>query len=265
MRKTVLVVPCYNEEKRLGGEGFRAFLAEPDLSLLFVDDGSTDRTCPVLQQLCEALEGRAAVLRLESNRGKAEAVRLGMRQALAVGADVTGYLDADLATPPGEVLRLLALMGQGRLEVALAARVLLLGTDILRKPYRHYLGRVFATCASLCLGIPVYDTQCGSKVFRRTPALEAALRDPFVSRWAFDVELIGRLLTGTPEVAGVPVQAFVEMPLGHWHDIAGSKLRLLDFPRMGIDLWRIWRDLSRRRRMATTQAMPALDKSAKAA
>jgi glycosyltransferase involved in cell wall biosynthesis len=250
MQKAVIVVPCYNEERRLDGPGFRDFLDAPDVSLLFVDDGSTDRTAQVLEELGATLAGRAAVLRLGQNGGKAEAVRRGMLRALAEGAAVTGYLDADLATPPGEMVRLLELLRSGSHDVALAARVRLLGTDIVRKPLRHYLGRVFATCASLCLGIPVYDTQCGAKLFRRTEALEAALAEPFTSRWAFDVELIGRLLTGTTRVPGLPLERIVEMPVRRWHDVGGSKVHLKDFPRMGLDLLRIHRALSRRRSAA---------------
>ena len=79
------------------------------------------------------------------------------------------------------------------LQVVIGSRVGLLGHDIDRSLRRHYLGRIFATVSSAVLDLPVYDTQCGAKAFRVTPALRAALADPFTSRWAFDVELLGRL------------------------------------------------------------------------
>jgi hypothetical protein len=123
--------------------------------------------------------------------------------------------------------------------------VALLGRDIRRKAYRHYLGRVFATFASLILDAPVYDTQCGAKAFRRTPALEAALGQPFSARWAFDVELIGRLLAGAPGAPAIPLSAFVEVPLGAWHDVGGSTLRASSFPLLAVELVRIFQDLRR--------------------
>ena len=83
-----------------------------------------------------------------------------------------GYFDADLATPPGELLRMLDLLERRPdLSFVLASRVALLGRRITRRARRHYLGRVFATFASIFLQIPVYDTQCGAKVFRASPAI----------------------------------------------------------------------------------------------
>ena len=89
----------------------------------------------------------------------------------------------------------------------------MLGYDIDRSAVRHYLGRVFATAASLILQARVYDTQCGAKLFRAGPALSDALATPFLSRWAFDVEFLGRLLIGSPAVPPLPLSAVVEVPL----------------------------------------------------
>jgi len=97
--------------------------------------------------------------------------------------------------------------------------VALLGHRIDRSAWRHYLGRLFATASSLVLRLSVYDTQCGAKVFRVTPALRTALAEPFTSRWAFDVELLQRLLG-----AGVRPAQFEEVPLRAWRDVGGSKL-----------------------------------------
>jgi glycosyltransferase involved in cell wall biosynthesis len=239
--KAVIVVPCFNEERRLDSKGFVAFAAE-EVELLFVDDGSTDGTRAALDALCLELHGRgvqAQVLAFDRNGGKAEAVRRGMLRALDSGASIVGYFDADLATPPAEVGRLIATLTDRSADAVLASRVLLLGTRIRRRPARHYLGRIFATAASLLLRMPVYDTQCGAKVFRRSPALDAALGQPFSARWAFDVELIGRLHSGTGAVPGLAISRFVEMPLREWRDVSGSTLRARMFPLLGLELLRI--------------------------
>ncbi len=91
MDRTVLVVPCYNEAERLPEREFRAFVAQtPDVDLLFVDDGSTDRTAERLAALSEAHPGRISMLRLNANRGKGEAVRAGLQQAFAANPAFVG-------------------------------------------------------------------------------------------------------------------------------------------------------------------------------
>jgi len=235
-RLPLVVIPCYNEERRLDLARLASLAESGHVHLLFVDDGSTDGTSVALSRL-EATANNVEVLQLPRNVGKAEAIRCGLVYGVDAGAEVVGYYDADLATPPEELLRMLALLERRPdLAFVLAARVALLGRRIKRRARRHYLGRVFATMASLILRIPVYDTQCGAKVFRVTPAVREAINAPFRSSWVFDVELIGRLLHGTSTVEPVPLRAFEEMPLREWRDVSGSRLRFVDMVHALIDL-----------------------------
>jgi glycosyltransferase involved in cell wall biosynthesis len=244
-----LVVPCYNEAARLNDAAMLSLCeARPDLGLLLVDDGSKDETLARLRALAAQRPDRLELVALARNSGKAEAVRQGLLAALAGPAELVGYFDADLSTPVPELLRLVQVAEERGAAVVLGARVALLGSEIDRKPARHYLGRVFASAASLMLKLRVYDTQCGAKVLRRTPSLAAALETPFLSRWAFDVELIGRMLTGAPGVAPTPADAFLEVPLTYWRDVPGSKLRASAMAGSLADLARIGADLARRRR-----------------
>ena len=249
MSGTTLVIPCYNEAARLDQVALRAFVdGRPDVNLLLVNDGSTDATEACLRALAAERPGRIDVLSLPANAGKAEAVRQGLRAALAGGATTVGYFDADLSTPTAEMGRLLDVLEARGADVVMGARVALLGVDIHRQAARHYLGRVFASVASLVFKTRVYDTQCGAKLFRRSPALEAALEAPFLSRWAFDVELLGRLLAGTPDTPGLSTSDVVEVPLRAWKDVPGSKLNPTAMVGALGDLARIRLALARRRR-----------------
>src|SRR4051812_30194141 len=171
-----VVVPCYNEADRLDAAPLLAFLeGHPDATFVLVNDGSTDATGAVLDRLAVERPGRIRALQLTPNRGKAEAVREGLRAALAAGAGVGGFLDADLSTPPAQIDDLRAALARPGVQVAIGARIGMLGYDIDRSALRHYLGRVFATAASAILKARVYDTQCGAKLFRAGPALNEAL------------------------------------------------------------------------------------------
>ncbi|HUF65750.1 MAG TPA: glycosyltransferase [Gemmatimonadaceae bacterium] len=240
--RVTIVVPCYNEAKRLDVRAFAAYLSDGDdeTRLIFVDDGSTDGTGALLERLCSPAPHRASVLSLERNSGKAEAVRRGVLAAMEAGATTVGYWDADLATPLDAISQFTT-VARNRPDITLVmgARVQLLGRSIDRRPGRHYLGRVFATVVSIVLGIRVYDTQCGAKMLRVTPETRAAFATPFRSRWIFDVELIARLLgrRGGMDATGIGI---LELPLWSWRDVAGSKLKAGDFAVAVPELARIW-------------------------
>lgn len=235
--RMALVIPAWNEARRLQDAAFLAFVESQDVvDLHFVDDGSQDATPARLAALATAAPGRITVQRLQPNRGKAEAVRAGLLAALAEGYPFVGYLDADLAAPLDTALLLRdELVRRPTVAMVLGSRVKLLGWHIHRSERRHYLGRIFATCASITLALPVYDTQCGAKAMRGGPALDALLRAPFLSRWLFDVELIARLRDAVGE------SALRELPLPRWEDPGGSSVGLKDFVRAPLELWRIWR------------------------
>lgn len=240
MRKTAIIVPCYNEERRLKADEFIGFaLRNKEVSFIFVDDGSTDNTGRLLNGLSTKDPVRFLTFRLERNSGKAEAVRRGFLKAFELGFDTIGFWDADLATPLDCIPDFINVIGSGK-EAVFGSRVRLLGRQIERRAPRHYLGRVFATIVSVLLRLPVYDTQCGAKLFRRTASLEAAMSAPFKVKWTFDVELLGRLSI-LNEAAGGPaaMEAWVEFPLPRWEEVRGSKVGPKDFIRSGAELVRL--------------------------
>jgi len=238
----VIVIPCYNEAERLRPERFHEFNDGGRTRFLFVNDGSGDSTLDVLRELTQADEERFALLDLPHNAGKAEAVRQGLLHALADDPDVVGYWDADLATPLSAIPQLCGLLEtREEREIVLGARVKLMGRRIERHASRHYLGRVFATFASLVLRLPIYDTQCGAKVLRASPVLRRVLEEPFRATWTFDVELLARFLQfSAEEDVPDPGGAIYEYPLREWYDAPGSKVRPADYLRAVRELATIW-------------------------
>jgi len=239
-----LVIPCYNEAHRLKAAEFHNFLGTSQTTfLLFVDDGSSDNTFSILQEMCNNYGAHATVLRNDRNKGKAETVRTGINYALSkLAPDVIGFWDADLATPLSAVPNLLSVLeGHATAEMVFGSRIKLLGRHVERRPIRHYLGRVFATVVSILLRLPIYDSQCGAKLFRVDSATTEVFAAPFLSRWVFDVEILARYLKIYNNDANYLREIIFEYPLETWVDVAGSKVRPADFVRAALDLLRIWR------------------------
>ena len=191
MKTLALVVPCHNEAKRLDVDAFvRAAEEWPWISFCFVDDGSTDSTAELLAHMANLSPSMHAIY-INENVGKAEAVRRGVLHVCSdSGADCVGFWDADLATPLGEIPSFMrAFEEQGQLK------------------------------AVITLGAPVWDTQCGAKVFACDVAREI-FRAPFRSRWLFDVELLARI--GRRRLR----RDVLELPLAEWFDVPGSKVGL---------------------------------------
>ncbi|SDJ81211.1 Glycosyltransferase involved in cell wall bisynthesis [Catalinimonas alkaloidigena] len=240
MSTTGVVIPCYNEAHRLPVTAFRQFAAQyPEICLCFVDDGSSDATYSMLQALRQGQEARVFVIRIETNRGKAEAVRRGMHFLLEnTPLTCLGFLDADLATPPEGFMALCHhLLTHKQYQVVTGARIRRLGAEIERSAARHLIGRVMATGISLMLQLPFYDTQCGAKVFTREIAA-LLFAQPFCSSWLFDVELFFRLQQH--EGLARTRQLVYEYPLPRWSHRAGSKITYRDGWQVVRELYRIW-------------------------
>lgn len=235
MKKCTLVIPCYNEADRLDRQAFARFLNDnPAVSCLFVNDGSRDATGEMLRNLCRG-RSNAYLLELEQNQGKAEAVRLGMLAAAAnTDTPLIGFWDADCATPLEELPRFLDAAAPGVLLVS-GCRLKRLGGEVERSLLRHLLGRSFATAISCFLKLPVYDTQCGAKLYR-TAVVGTVCSRPFVTRWFFDVEIFCRMIAeyGREKVR----RSCIELPLNRWAEVGESKLRLL--PALGDFMKLVW-------------------------
>lgn len=241
---TAIVVPCHNEAARFASREFADFVAaRPEIRFILVDDGSSDSTGEILASMARGDPEHFCFLQQPQNRGKAEAVRAGMLMAFSLAPRYVGYWDADLATPLSEIPAFTRILKRSpQIEAVFGSRVKLLGRSIRRKSLRHYGGRVFATFVSLTLDLGIYDSQCGAKLFRRSPDIEALFREPFLTNWTFDVEILARLTKARREANGPPVEEIVfEHPLSVWHDAPGSSVKTLDFFRAILDLARIRR------------------------
>lgn len=242
MSRAIVVIPCYNESRRLNTRKLVEFIERyTAIDLLLVNDGSSDATAEILEHLRKAYPERCTILHLAANSGKAEAVRQGICLALEAAPRYVGFWDADLATPLDELAGFKRVLDRrAELDLVLGTRMSLLGHAIERRPLRRLLGAGFSRVAALALATPLRDSQCGAKLFRVTPQLVSAIATPYLSRWIFEVELFARLQALYRCSGGHWAKHVYEYPLESWTEMAGSKLRMFDMPRALVELACIW-------------------------
>ena len=158
MSDTVVFIPAWNEEQNLPGVLDALHDRLPEVDVLVVDDGSTDRTAEL------AREHGAEVLSFGVNRGLAVGIAAGYRWALEHGYAYCGRIDADGQHPPDELARLLELVRSDGCDVAVGSRYVAgdgyaayrykpsaprrLGTAVLRRSIALVLARPFGDATS---------------------------------------------------------------------------------------------------------------------
>lgn len=223
-KQIIVVIRCYNEAKRIDTESYIQSLAKlPQIIILFVNDGSTDDTLNIILNLKNHNPKQIKVLDLKKNSGKATAVFMGITEALHNSQQHLGYIDADLAVSLEEFAELYEVAKRENKDFVFGSRWKRVGSNISRKTFRHYTGRIFATIASNILSLDVYDTQCGAKIFTKNAAA-LIFAKPFSVNWISDVEIFFRL----QEIFSKDRfdELSLEVPLNNWRDVEGSKVKL---------------------------------------
>jgi glycosyltransferase involved in cell wall biosynthesis len=239
--RTGIVIPCYNEENRLPVEQFEDFLNhQPRVTYCFVDDGSSDNTLSILKGIQSNYSSQVVVLDNEQNIGKAESVRKGMKELLhqPQTIEVIGFLDADLATSVKELYMLSVYLQANSLNAVFGSRIKRLGATIDRSGKRHYMGRVIASIIGYITVLPIYDSQCGAKVFT-AKTLEPIINEVFQTKWLFDVELILRMKAQMGN--SVMLEKVCEYPLQKWTEVGDSKITLTELVKIPFELYKLFR------------------------
>ena len=227
-RSISIVIPAYNEEKRLPAtlrtvEDYLGRTPWEFTEIVVVDDGSSDRTAE------SARAAGARVLQNPGNRGKGYSVRHGMLEARA---EWLLFTDADLSSPIEDLDKLWSAACREQAQAAIGSRALDRSLIGLRQPlFREYGGRFFNLVMRIITGLPFRDTQCGFKLYSTRAAREVFSRQQ-LNGFSFDVEdlYIARRL-------GI---ATVEVPV-RWANVEGTKVSALTGLQSFVDLARIKR------------------------
>lgn len=217
-----VVIPAYNEQDRilptLGAIATHmSGLGEP-WELLIADDGSTDRTVEILQQLSLV---NMQVLEARRNGGKGSAVRRGM---LAAQGDIILFADADQSTPIEQFETLRGAIENGA-DVAIGSRAAA-GASVANKSMaRNVFSKGLNVLARAGFGVAVADTQCGFKMFTAAAAKKLFQRQ-LIDGFSFDLEILYLAEKFGMEIAEVPVD---------WIDAPGTTV---DPTKVAVDFLR---------------------------
>jgi dolichyl-phosphate beta-glucosyltransferase len=215
-RSVSIIIPAYNEEKRLPAtlERISSYLAGSSwefCEVLVVDDGSTDNTVAVAERAGKCMPA-VRVLRNPGNRGKGYSVRHGMTEAKG---DWRLFTDADLSAPIEELETLWAAAEKSGVQVVIGSRALDRSLIGVHQPvFRETAGKLFNLAVRVMTGLPFWDTQCGFKLFEARAAREIFSRQQ-LERFGFDVEVLF--------IARKLGYRAIEVPV-HWDDVEGTKV-----------------------------------------
>jgi len=222
-----VVIPCYNEEDRLSSAIFKDFTHKNlGYHLCFVNDGSTDNTLKVLEELRKGNEDTISIYNCEKNGGKAEAVRQGiLHLSKDPQLNYIGYLDADLSTDFRDFDDLVQTMENSKFKIVSGSRISRMGANITKESARKIISLTINLIIRTILGMPFKDTQCGAKIMDKEIA-QLVFNKKFITRWLFDVEIFMRMRKhyGKNKVQNL----ICEQPLKRWIHADGSKLSMKD-------------------------------------
>lgn len=239
MKKLSVVIPAYNEERRIGKtlQDIDNYLEKQtyEYEILVVDNGSHDKTVEVVNNLSRTTIQNARVLEqppIIPGNNKGNAVKKGIMEAVG---EYVMFMDADNATPISEIEKFWPVLESG-IEVVIGSRYLDPGTVKIRQPlYKIILSRMANLLIQIVLIPHIKDTQCGFKAFRNDVGKKIFSRVTIFG-WAFDMELLAIALKLNFRIKEVPVS---------WEEHGGSHVPLKAYIQSLLSLFVIkWRLLT---------------------
>ncbi len=222
MKNISVVIPAFDEEKRLGGtlEKWREFLKIGKsqykiIEIIVVDDGSKDKTAEIAESFEKVLPIK--IIKLTKNRGKGRAVKEGVFAALG---DIIFVYDADAAVLPEEIDKLFSWIDA--VDIVIGSRIAPGAEAEL-----SFLRRVVGVCFHLfCLPLlpHIKDASCGAKLFDSAVA-KKIFKSQKLERFAFDVEILLLAEKMNFKVKEIGLK---------WREAPGSKVKII---RDGIEMF----------------------------
>ena len=237
--KKIIVIPTFNESKRLNVQRFHEFFGSvksKNTLVIFSNDGSNDNTLEVLKEIKKKFNSKTIIHDFSINEGKSETIRKSFIKCVNdYNFEVISFLDCDLSTDIFECNELMDDVSDDKV-IVFGSRISKIDNQIERRFIRHILGRLFSTVTYCLFNIKSYDSQCGCKCFRKK-IVDDLFQKKFESNWIFDIEIFLRLKN-----IGFDLERnTIEKPLNRWIDREGSKISFFYFLLIWVDLYKIYK------------------------
>lgn len=234
MQKLSVIIPAYNEERRIGKtlRSISQYLQAQsfDYEILAVDDGSKDGTALLVKQLANSIKN-LRLLANKENHGKGWAVKQGM---LAATGDIRLFMDADNSTKIDEFSKMIPYFERG-FDLVIGSRRIGGSVIAARQPWiRDFLGGVFRLIVHTLVPLGVADSQCGFKAVTSRASREIFPKQR-IYRWAFDVEILALAEKNNFKIKEVPI-TWINDAESHVK-LSGMVKMLFEVLQIRINLW----------------------------
>jgi len=233
-----IVIPAYNEEKRIAGSLLETCAYMNDFGLeyeiIVVDDGSSDGTGRTVDHIAMHVRN-VRLVRYEKNRGKGHALRTGV---LGTKGDLILVMDADLSTPMEELRKLMPYLSEGGFDIAIGSRALALSDIIKKQPWwRRGMGKMFNKIVKAIVIGGFNDTQCGFKLFRGVVGRNL-FGEAKIDRFAYDVEILALAKKKGYGIKEVPIR-WINSPESRVDPVKDSLQMLADLVRIRFTVGKV--------------------------
>ena len=229
--KISIIIPAYNEEKRIGGclQRVLSYCRDKnwDFEIVVVVDGSSDKTADIVNSF-HLIDSRISLVSLPTRLGKGGSIAVAALQSII--KEHMAYLDADLAADPSQLEQMIPHIEDH--DIVIGSRLLRGDLPNIKRPFHRALfSFLYSKTFRVLFRIPIYDPQCGIKLFK-SRILPNLLKNTTISGFAFDTDMIVTAYSLSLRVKEVPVE---------WVHGKSSTVNVLsEVQSMGLDLLSIW-------------------------
>ncbi|MCT4622802.1 MAG: glycosyltransferase family 2 protein [Schleiferiaceae bacterium] len=204
--KLSVIIPAYNEANRISKPLLETakYLTNtfPDFEIIVSNDGSTDNTLEVVQELSKTIS-ELRLISYDQNKGKGYAIKQGIEAATG---DILLFADADGATPIEQTEQLIAPILNGKADISIGTRYDENSEIVKKQPtYRVVWSRLSNKVIQSLLLPGIKDPHCGFKAFKRDVAKDIFSKSN-INGWSFDLEILALAQKANYSITEIPVQ-----------------------------------------------------------